>query len=163
MKYASKHASLLIASVTLAGSLLASTTSFAWCRDWQDNWGYWHHDCHPDHTTVVAACAPEVLDSNLQTADKVLAELSNNEFKNADTFKTKVAAIAALPDSDKTNAYFKLAGLKDPTDSDEVMNFIYAREVDQKYVTAAAQNLQLTPAQSMLLLDRLTTALKPRQ
>ena len=124
------------------------------------------HPVYPPHHDQVSGavyCAPEVVDSNVKKTDAVLAQLAANELKSSDLFKTKVADIAQLPAGEaKTNAYFTLVGVSDPSNSSEVLNLIYARQIDQKYVNAVSGNLQLTDTEAKMVIQRVTTALQPR-
>ncbi len=124
------------------------------CDSWTDDTYY--------YGTVT--CAPEQVASNVQIADQTLASLASNELANAETFKVRVSDLARMPmGREKADAYFKLVGIKNPNDGVEVMNFLYAREVNPAYVQKVSENLQLTNEQASVLVQKMTQALKPRQ
>jgi hypothetical protein len=127
---------------------------------------YSPYRCYPGYncgTVYYGSCAPQDVEGNLSTADRVLTELASNELKTSETFKLKVADIVALPaGKEKADAYLRMAGVKDVNDNEEVLGLIYAREVAPRNLQAVQENLQLTPEQSKLLLERLTSALQAR-
>ncbi len=115
---------------------------------------------HRDNVAVIT-CAPEVVASNLQKADQVLGQLSANELKSNETFTTRVAEVAAISSSqEKTESYMALAGV-DAANADEVLNFLYAREVALENVEAVQENLDLNAEQAKLVINKLTEALRP--
>jgi hypothetical protein len=115
---------------------------------------------HRDNVAVVT-CAPEVVASNLQKADQVLGSLAAGELKSNATFTTRVAEVAAMSSSQvKTENYLELAGV-DANNADEVLNFLYAREVASRNVEAVQANLDLTADQATLVINKLTEALRP--
>lgn len=136
--------------------------------------GGWDHPRRPDRPryprgpryprhrdTTVVTCAPAVVANNLQTADSVLAGLANAELKSNATFTAKVSEVAAIESAqDKSAAYLALAGV-DANNAEEVLNFIYAREASASNVLAAQKNLDLNADQATLVINKLTTALKP--
>lgn len=156
-----KNKSFLFAALIFMVAGFSTQAKAYWC----DQWGY----CYPGYPpgyggVIVARCSPSDVQSNVQTADQVLSDLSKKELSHAETFKLKVAAVQALPaGQEKVDSYFHLAGIKDPSNTTEVMNFIYARQVDPKNVEAVKDNLQLSDEQAKLLINKLTSALKPRQ
>ncbi len=109
-------------------------------------------------------CAPETVANNVQIADATLADLAANELSSAETFKVRATDLARMPlGREKADAYFKLVGIKNPSDGVEVMNFLYAREVNKAYVQSVSENLQLSNEQAAVLVQKMTQALKPRQ
>lgn len=109
----------------------------------------------------VITCAPEVVASNLQKADQVLGALATGDLKSNTTFTTRIAEVAAISSSqEKTENYLSLAGV-DANNADEVLNFLYAREVATENVEAAQENLGLTAVQATLVISKLTEALRP--
>ncbi len=128
-----------------------------------------HYPRHPgphDDTYAYSeiTCAPETAENNMAKADGVLSQLASTELANAETFKVRAGDLMQMPMSrEKADAYMKLVGIKNPNDGVEIMNFLYAREIDAQYVQSVSDNLQLTSDQAKLLVQKMTEALKPRQ
>jgi hypothetical protein len=128
------------------------------CTDIFGNWT-------PCNTGVIytetITCAPKVVANNLQTADAVLGSLATGELKSNATFTAKVSAVASIESAqDKSAAYLALAGV-DANNAEEVLNFIYAREASASNVLAAQKSLDLNADQATLVINKLTSALKP--
>ena len=122
------------------------------------------HDRDHDRGGAVVACSPDEANSNLKIADQTLVSISaSKDFQDATTFNSKVSDIVAMPvGQPKMDAYFKLLGVKDPTDSAEILNLLYARQIPDSYLNSATDNLQINKAQATVVFNQLTTALRPR-
>jgi hypothetical protein len=109
------------------------------------------------------SCSPKAVKTNIAQADKLMADLSSTEFKGNDTFKEVADDIAALKSGEfKVNEYFRLAGVKNPKDANEVLNFLYGRQVEAKNAKRVSELLAITPAQAERVIEKIKTTLRVR-
>jgi hypothetical protein len=101
-------------------------------------------------------CAPEVQQSNISTTEAVLTSLSQQELKEATTFKVLVAKAQVLPSDKKMSAYLSMIGVH--TDAD-LAEFVGARQIDEKYISSLSKNADLTRDQSVLVLGKVSASL----
>lgn len=110
-------------------------------------------------TTVSQACAPEVVDGNLKATDQVLNKLAASpSFAKAELFKSELQRIQALGPDERIAAYFKEVGI-DPSNEDQIANFVGERSPQQSNIDALKKNMGLSDAQASQVISSLTQAL----
>jgi len=99
-------------------------------------------------------CSPEMKESTISTAEKVLTEAANSkEFEGASQFKDFVTKATKIEKVDeKLQAYFSVLGVNSQ-DADAVANFVGARD-HAEYRAHAEKTLGLTPSQAEVLVGK---------
>jgi hypothetical protein len=129
--------------------------------DWgRDPWDHDHGGCVGScGGTVYVSCAPEVAEANVKVTERILNDLTARpEFANAAQFKAEIANMQTLPQEQKIPKYFGVMGI-DSSNQTDVLNFIGAREIDQKVIDNASKNLSLTNEQAKILAVELQSGL----
>jgi hypothetical protein len=104
-------------------------------------------------------CAPEVVDGNLKATDRTLSELAaSSEFAGAVTFKAELHRIQGLAPEMRITEYFKSVGI-DAGNTEQVANFIGAREVQNENLAALKSNMKLSDQQARTLIQSLAVSL----
>lgn len=104
----------------------------------------------------VKGCSPEVTRNNVQTVEDTLAQLSNQELKQATRFKLIISKTQSLEESKKIQAYFNLMGLQ--TDA-QIAEFVGAREIPLTVIENLSKNTGLNQAESQLVLSKVAEAI----
>lgn len=111
-------------------------------------------------TPNTMSCAPEVISGNLSATDNVLSKLATDELSQAKMFKTLVANATALTAEDRMAAYLNLLSIQDDA---ELVAFISARGVNQKYVDSLKEKAGLDNDQAQLVIEKLSQSLLGKQ
>lgn len=109
---------------------------------------------------MVASCAPEVVDGNVNATEKVLMKLiAEPGFGGEEQFKKEVNRIAKIRDvKTKVSEYFKMV---DVNTSEDIAHFAGARDEDySKYADSLADNTGLSQDNAMKVVDSLIVSLK---
>jgi hypothetical protein len=104
-------------------------------------------------------CSPE-MKSNIasQVQDTLVSVSSSPDFKDANDFRSFVESTETLKEPNlKLRAYLGTVGV-DSTNANSVLQFVGARDRGI-YVRAAEDNLRLTPEQSQILTDRMSSTI----
>ncbi|MBY0472353.1 hypothetical protein K2X30_14400 [bacterium] len=110
------------------------------------------------------ACSDEVKASNLAVVDQVLVEMAKRpEFANAAQFQEKIRSIQALATNEEKIAAYMGTMAIDPQNNEDLVNFIYGREVNQAQVDALQKSTGLSAAQAAEVAGKLAAALRGGQ
>ena len=137
--------SKLIAASILIGAIHANAIDYSIA-----NWN------RLDRANGILECAPEVKQGNIAATDKALKDLAENELNDSGKFKQIISDAVSLSVDARMSAYLKLVGV---ADDKELVEFIGAREINQKYINSLSTNADLSEAQSRLVIERLSASL----
>jgi hypothetical protein len=109
------------------------------------------------------SCSPKDVKTNVAQADKAMAELATSEFNGNETFKEVADDIAGLKNVDfKISEYLRLSGVKNPKDANEVLNFLYGRQVDAQNAQRVSELLAISKSDAERVIEKIKTSLRMR-
>jgi hypothetical protein len=105
------------------------------------------------------ACAPAVLENNLDRVQRVLTDIANRpEFRPAQRFQQMVKDyVSAKTPAEKIGILKKSAGIESDED---LIAFMGARSIEKKHVEALNSSLSLDSTQSTTILSEIAGALR---
>jgi hypothetical protein len=102
------------------------------------------------------ACAPEVVHNNMETVDKSLNSLAQNQLAQEKDFVDLVQKSRQLPEAERMQMYFDTLGLKNDA---EFVEFIGAREVSEQTIDSLASKMHLKKAQARIVAESISHSL----